>query len=575
MLPQSLIDRLPPQDSVFSLDFETPSLEDYTLEVASWSYRPTEGALVSDAVDLRGFTPEQKLEFLTELLRRAKTVAFHNFKFDAKVIDNAGYDVIQLFDKVCDTVIMAYLHTIDRNEASLATLAPLVNREKMDYAGSRDAGTEEFLRYAAMDAEITFLLYEFFRDYFRKYGLLVAHYLESETIFLTYIMERNGIQIDLNRARELQASVDKQVDEIHKALSMAVGTPINFNSSKQLANLFYTTLGMTPMKEFYTGKGAPSTKAAAIEALIALDSTPENTAEFMKQLLEYKKLSKLRSSFLSDKFFSMISPRGRIHPTFNSMGTETGRYSSSRPNQQNIPRNSEDGRAGSAIRSLYVASPGKTLISVDFSQIELRLLAHFTRDPVMVQAFRNGEDLHQVTADLIGITRSHAKNINFGLAYGLGAQGLARNARIPIARAAMYLRNYYDQFRTIKPWKEQIVSYAYKNGGIRTISGRYRNLKKFIRFEDGSFERRAINTLIQGSAADLLKYCTARIFRRFLNKDLKILMTVHDELLFECDDGREGEFMPVIQDYMENTFKLIVPIEAVPAASKTWLEAKG
>ncbi len=573
-LPAELLLRLPPENSVFSLDFETPSLEDHTLEIASWAWRDTNG-LHSDAYSLIGTSPEFKVAFLAELVRRAKTIAFHNFKFDGKVFDKAGYDAINLFDKVCDTLIMAKLHMIDRNDSSLGALAPIVGREKLDYTGSREAGMEQFLKYAAMDAEITFLLYEWFREYFKKYGLLVAHYLESETLFLTYIMERNGIRIDLERAKELQKQIDAQIDELHKALSLAVGTPINFNSSKQLSNLFYNTLKMQPMKEFFTAKGAPSTKAAAIEALIALDSTPENTAEFMRRLLEYKKLSKLRSSFLSDKFFSMISPRGRIHPTFNSMGTETGRYSSSSPNQQNIPRNSEDGKVGSAIRSLYVASPGKILISVDFSQIELRLLAHFTRDPVMVAAFRAGEDLHQVTADLIGITRSHAKNINFGLAYGLGATGLARNARIAIARAASYLRNYYDQFRTIKPWKEKVVAYAYRNNGIRTISGRFRNLAKYKKFEDGGFERRAVNTFIQGSAADLLKFCTARIFRRFLNKDLQILMTVHDELLFECDEGRENEFIPVIKDYMENTFKLFVPVEAEPSASYTWLEAKG
>ena len=1000
-LPDELLKRLPPENSVFSLDFETPSLEDHTLEIASWSWRDDAG-LHSDAYSLIGTSPEFKVAFLAELVRRAKTIAFHNFKFDGKVFDKAGYDAINLFDKVCDTLIMAKLHMIDRHDSSLGALAPIVGREKLDYTGSREAGMEQSLKYAATDAEITFLLYEWFREYFKKYGLLVAHYLESETLFLTYIMERNGIRIDLERAKELQKQTDEQIDELHKALSMAVGTPINFNSSKQLSNLFYNTLKMQPMKEFFTGKGAPSTKAAAIEALIALDSTPENTAEFMRRLLEYKKLAKLRSSFLSDKFFSMITPRGRIHPTFNSMGTETGRYcvagdtllstsmgevaiselaltehanvtimthrgrqrrilrkfykgreamyrvtladgssikcthnhrfltpagwrslkdialndtvysgylyderreeayaqgtsrghiqrirrrqgntarrldevtfyfrecgslllqtlrskirgyakgitqqapehgpywqqawshatlphfaqgracanggigqihltdrapfwhvrvfsspqpclssdsaygyptsayadhrplygreveytrsgvprsgkglllrsfsflrealfapladfgdflvgkrsrkrlrllpgfrtgskvaplmgveslrayalcgvaslghttyqavhglqellgrllhpllqplrrsrrrvshyplfdasprqdereahsqgryafteghhcdgsaslrscrqpysslpiveitsvgiegvwdieveedhsyvahgfinhnSSSSPNQQNIPRNSEDGKVGSAIRSLYVASPGKILISVDFSQIELRLLAHFTRDPVMVAAFRAGQDLHQVTADLIGITRSHAKNINFGLAYGLGATGLARNARIAIARAASYLRNYYDQFRTIKPWKEKVVAYAYRNNGIRTISGRFRNLAKFKKFEDGGFERRAVNTFIQGSAADLLKYCTARIFRRYLNKDLQILMTVHDELLFECDEGRENEFIPVIKDYMENTFKLFVPVEAEPSASYTWLEAKG
>ena len=575
MIPQHLLDILPPQDSVFSLDFETPSLEDHTLEVASWAWRDSAGVLQAHAYSFAGTPIEARAAFLAAIAGRAKTIAFHNLKFDAKVFDANGYDFINLFDKVCDTLIMAKLHMIDRNDSSMGALAPLVGREKLDYQGSRDAGMTEFLRYAAMDAEITLLLYEFFRDYFKKYGLLVAHYLESETIFLTYIMERNGIFIDLHRAKDLQASVDAQIDVLHKSLSMAVGTPINFNSSKQLGNLFYNTLNMPKMKEFFTDKGAPSTKAAAIEALISLDSTPDNTAEFMRQLLEYKKIAKLRSSFLSDKFFDMVTPRGTIHPTFNSMGTETGRYSSSKPNQQNIPRNSDDGRVGSSIRSIYVARPGKTLISVDFSQIELRLLAHFTRDPVMIQAFRSGEDLHQVTADLIGITRSHAKNINFGLAYGLGATGLARNARIPVSRAAQYLRDYHDQFRHIKPWKETIVAYAYKHGGVRTISGRFRNLKKFIKFEDGGFERRAVNTVIQGSAADLLKYCTARIFRRFMNKDLQILMTVHDELLFECDDGRENEFIPVIKDYMENSFHLIVPIEAEPAASKTWLEAKG
>jgi DNA polymerase-1 len=563
--------RLPPKGATVALDFETVSLETPQMVIPSYAWRDENG-LQSEAFYIEGHDPKQ---FLEEFLATVGTIVFHNFKFDAKVFDYHGVDAMRLMDKVVDTLIMAKIQAPDRMDSSMEGLAHLVNRTKMSYEASQLAGGEEFLKYARNDAEITLLLYEYFRDYFKTNGLLTAHYLESEIVFLTYIMERNGILVDTKRALELQSEVDASLDELHRQLSFAIGTPINFNSSKQLINLLHNTLGLPTLKEFRTPKGSPQTNRPAIEALISLDTTITEVRDFLTQLLAYKKLFKLRTSFLSEKFFSMISSKGRIHPTFNSMGTETGRYSSSNPNQQQISRNSDDGSVSSRLRSIYCAPEGHDLICVDFSQIELRVLAHFSQEPAMLAAFAAGEDLHQVTADMLNITRSHAKNINFGLAYGLGATGLARNAKIPVSKASVYLRDYYEQFRRIKPWKEAVVAYAYKNGGIRTISGRFRNLKKFIRFEDGSFERRAVNTLIQGSSADILKFCMARIFRHFKNDKLKMIMQVHDELVFESPNEHTAENCAVIQDFMENTFKLTVPLEAVPNASHTWLEAKG
>lgn len=563
--------RLPPRGSAVALDFETISLENRTMVIASWAWRDADG-LQADAVHADDVNP---LEFLRQFFENAGTVIFQNFKFDAKVIDLVGYDVMQLMDKVCDTLIMSKIHSPDKNDHSLENLAKLVGRQKMDYLASAAAGKEVLLRYAKNDAEITYLLYEFFREHFKRSGLLPVHYLESEIVFLTYIMERNGILVDLDRAHELQAIVDTDIDILLRDMSIQVGNAINFNSSKQLIQLLHGTLQLPRIKEFTTPKGAPQTNKPALSALAALDTTSDEIRDFIERLLKYKKMSKLRTSFLSDKFFGMISARGRIHPTFNSMGTETGRYSSSSPNQQQISRNNDDGSVSSALRSIYIAPEDCDLICVDFSQIELRMLAHFSQEPIMMGAFSRGEDLHQVTADALNISRSHAKNINFGLAYGLGALGLSRNARIPMRQAQAYLQNYYNTFRRIKPWKETVVQHAYGIGGMRTLSGRYRSLKKFARFDDGSFDRRAVNTLVQGSSADLLKYCMVKIFRHFRNIKARMIMQVHDELVFESPKQYTAENMPIIQDFMENTFKLSVPLEAIPAASRTWLEAKG
>lgn len=561
--------KFPPTGTIISMDFETAGLDDYKPLIVSYAwYSPETRGYVSLAVDLRkdpGFI--SKVHWMLDVCQLA---VFHYYKFDFRVLEFTGYDVRKLENRVTDTSLLGKLHPHGAQDASLKNLAELVGDEKGDYKASSALDGEAFLEYAAKDAELTLRLFFFLYGYFKEKDMLEVMTLETGVGFVTYVMERNGIGFNLRSAHIAQAEITSDIDATDKEIAMLLGTPINVNSSKQLGKLLFEDFKLPVV--YRTPKGGASTDAAALKALVTIPDLPASIRTFLEATLKFKGLSKIHNTYLSEKMFGCVEGDGRIHATFNSLGAETGRFSSASPNLQNIP--SGEHKYGAVLRRLFEAPEGKVFISVDYSQIELRMLAHYTRDKKMMEAFRSGLDLHDAVARTLGIPRKFAKTINFGIAYGQGAAALADGLKISVAEATEYLTDFYATYKAIKVWKEQVIAYASMHGGVRTMAGRFRDLRRWLKFEDGGFERRAVNTVIQGSSADIMKFAMLKTFRRFKNDRVKMLLQVHDEFLFETDQEYAEEASLAVKDIMENIVPLEVPLVAEPHIAQNWLDAK-
>jgi DNA polymerase-1 len=356
-----------------------------------------------------------------------------------------------------------------------------------------------------------------------------------------------------------------------------VGGPFNINSNKQLGEVLFGKLGLPVIRRTKTG---PSTDADVLEELATLHAVPA-------KIVEYRMLSKLKGTYI-DALPALVDPQtGRLHTSFNQAVAATGRLSSSNPNLQNIPIRSEVGRR---IREAFIAKPGCVLVSADYSQIELRILAHFSEDPAFLEAFRSGDDVHQRTAaEVFGVPpasvspeqRRIAKAINFGLAFGQSDFGLAQVLRIPRAQAKTYIESYFARYAGVRAYMERSIVEARARCESTTLLGRRRPLPEIrsTRAQDRSYaERIARNTPIQGSAADLLKLAMIRIDRAIdggasPTPDAALLLTVHDELVFELPEAAAEEFKRWVKEEMEAVYKLAVPLVVDVGSGPTWGQA--
>jgi len=390
-------------------------------------------------------------------------------------------------------------------------------------------------------------------------------------------IECRGIKLDTDKLREIGLEVGGQLAALEAEIHAQAGMPFNINSPKQLADVLFGKLSLPVIRKTKTG---PSTDADALEELAALHPVPA-------KIVDYRVLSKLKGTYI-DALPALVNPAtGRIHTSFNQAVAATGRLSSSNPNLQNIPIRTDVGRR---IRQAFVAKPGHVLVSADYSQIELRILAHFSQDPAFLDAFRSGEDIHQRTAaEVFGVpstsvTAEHrriAKAINFGLSYGQSDFGLAQVLRIPRAQARTYIQSYFARYAGVKAYMERTIAEARASAETVTLLGRRRPLPEIraTRAQDRNYaERIARNTPIQGSAADLLKVAMIRVdraieARRSPVPDADLLLTVHDELVFEVPTGRAEEFKQWVKNEMESVHKLDVPLVVDVGSGQTWGEA--
>jgi DNA polymerase I len=390
-------------------------------------------------------------------------------------------------------------------------------------------------------------------------------------------VECRGIQLDSDRLREIGLEVGASIAALEKEIHGMVGMPFNISSPKQLADVLFGKLSLPVVRRTKTG---PSTDADTLEELATLHPVPA-------KIVDYRALSKLKGTYV-DALPALVNPAtGRLHTSFNQAVAATGRLSSSNPNLQNIPIRSEVGRR---IRQAFIAKPGHVLVSADYSQIELRILAHFSQDPAFLDAFRAGDDIHQRTAaEVFGVppssvTAEHrriAKAINFGLAFGQSDFGLAQVLRIPRAQARTYIQSYFARYAGVKAYMDRTIAETRATAEVVTLLGRRRPLPEIraTRPQDRAYaERIARNTPIQGSAADLLKLAMIRIDEAIEAGaspagDAALLLTVHDELVFELPAGEAEEFKRWVKGEMEAVYKMDVPLVVDVGSGHTWGEA--
>ena len=386
-------------------------------------------------------------------------------------------------------------------------------------------------------------------------------------------IERTGVRVDFQELGKMSQTMEKEIRRLEKEIWKLAGLEFNVNSPTQLAEILFDKLNLQPNARRGKAK-ARSTAADILEELAAQHPLPE-------KIIEYREFAKLKSTYV-DALPKLIHPEtGRLHTSFSQTGTATGRLSSSDPNLQNIPIRSELGRE---IRAAFVAEEGKVLLSADYSQIELRIMAHFSGDPVLVQAFRNGEDIHARTAEeVFGVgplaqTAEHrraAKAINFGIIYGLSPFGLAQQLGIDQKEAAKFINAYFTRYRGVKEYLDHLLAETRKTEVAKTLFGRIRPIPEINspHMQLRNFaERTALNSPLQGTAADLIKLAMINIDRRLAEEKLeaKMILQVHDELLFEAPTKERGKLEKLVQEEMEGVHKLAVPMAVEIGAGPNW-----
>jgi DNA polymerase-1 len=390
-------------------------------------------------------------------------------------------------------------------------------------------------------------------------------------------MERTGIKVDRGILQQMSSVMEKQLRELTDRIYEAAGEEFNINSPKQLGVILFEKLNL-PFRKKTRKTGTYSTDQAVLEEL-------SQTYDLPKQVLEFRQIAKLKSTYV-DALPNLIHPQtGRVHTSFNQTGAATGRLSSSDPNLQNIPNRSETGRL---IRSAFVAEKGNRLISADYSQVELRVLAHLSRDKVLVDAFQSGEDIHDRTAREVfseaemenpAECRRRAKVINFGIIYGLSAVGLSRTLGISREDAQAFIDAYFERYRGVRTWLDATIEEVRRTGLVRTLFGRIRSIPD-IHSKDYNLrqfaERTAVNSPIQGTAADIIKIAMVRVHNTLHQRRLssKILLQVHDELVLEVPESEVGKTSLLLQEEMEGAASLIVPLKVDLKVAGNWMDAK-
>jgi DNA polymerase-1 len=386
-------------------------------------------------------------------------------------------------------------------------------------------------------------------------------------------MERTGIRVDPQALEIMSQSMEKEVRRLEQEIWQLAGLEFNVNSPTQLAEVLFDKLNLQTSARRGRAK-VRSTAADILEEMADQHPLPA-------KVIEYREVAKLKSTYV-DALPHLVHPEtGRLHTTFSQTGTATGRLSSSDPNLQNIPIRTELGRE---IRAAFVADKGKILLSADYSQIELRIMAHFSADPVLVEAFRNGEDIHARTAQEVfnvgpllqtADHRRAAKAINFGIMYGLSAFGLAKQLGIAQKEAAQFISAYFTRYRGVKQYLDNILVETRKTGVAKTLFGRIRPMPEInspqVQLRNFA-ERTALNSPLQGTAADLIKMAMIAIDRRFEEEELesRMILQVHDELLFEVPTKEKDVVENLVRHEMETVYKLAVPLVVETCTGPNW-----
>jgi DNA polymerase-1 len=527
----------------------------------------------------------EALGLLQEVFRdgRIKKVG-QNIKYDSEVIARYGIDVEGLF---FDTMVASYVidptlrqHNLDYLAQHYLSYKMVSYDEVTDHDKSKSFAAvdiDKAKEYSCEDAEITLRLQSILEERLKgtdNYALFQD--LEMKLVPVLIAMETTGVKIDVEFFKAMSERFAHELSSIEHKVFKRTGERFNINSPQQLGYILFEKLKL-PGKKKTRKKSGYSTDFEVLTELAALHEVPS-------LLLRFRTISKLKSTYL-DALIKLVHPAtGRVHTSYNQTVTATGRLSSSNPNLQNIPIRTEEGRE---IRRGFIAEAGHLLLSADYSQIELRVFAHYSGDPVLLEAFKRGEDIHtrtaaevfnldpkMVTSDM----RRMAKTINFGIIYGMGPVRLAKELGISKKVAQTYLDSYYERYKGVKEFKEEVIAQARHNGYVNTLFNRRRYLPH-INSDNGNLkseaERTAVNTPIQGTAADLIKMTMIRIAERLQGEHLgtKMLMQVHDELVFEVPREELDRTTKIVKDEMEGVYPLKIPLRVDINWGNNWDEA--
>ena len=508
-----------------------------------------------------------------------------NLKFDINVLSRYG---IAVQGAIFDTMLAHYLMQPDQRHGmdllaehflhyKPVSIETLIGKKGKNQGSMADADIRDLVEYAGEDADITWQLKQVFAPEIHQLGMdSLLMEVEGKLIYVLSDMEKSGIRIDTGALRDLSAELALQIAEVESEVYEAAGEKFNLSSPQQLGRILFEKLKLDPKaKKTKTGQYATGEEILATMA----DAHP-----IVAKILEFREMQKLKSTYI-DALPQLLGPDGRIHTSFNQAVAATGRLSSTNPNLQNIPIRTARGRE---IRKAFVpADKDHVIFSADYSQVELRLMAHFSEDATMMEAFRQGSDIHAITASRIfkvpleevnSDMRRQAKTANFGIIYGISAFGLSQRLGIPRKEAAALIDSYFAEFPSIRQYMDRILHTAQEQGFVSTILGRRRYLPDINsrnQTQRGFAERNAINAPIQGSAADLIKLAMINIHQWMKEEKLKsrMVLQVHDELVFDAHRSELDLLRKKIPEFMSSALKTLVPLEVGIGDGENWFEA--
>jgi DNA polymerase-1 len=571
----------------FAFDTETTGFDPMSASLVGISLSPAAGEAYYIPVGHVGLDTIAQLP-LEEVIAQLKPVLedkslaklAHNGKYDMEVLAEYGVTVNNLS---FDSMVAAYL----LGEKSMGLKALAFSRLAVEMTPITDligAGKKtipmsqvEIARaadYSCADADMTLRLTEIFEKELKEQGLwkLFAE-VELPLVPVLLHMERNGVALDSGLLKEMSQRLGEQLTKVEKEIYDNVGHEFNINSPSQLSQVLFQELGLAPARKT---KGGYSTGAAVLEELLGIHPVVE-------LILDYRQLSKIKSTYI-DALPSLINQKtGRLHTSFNQTRTTTGRLSSSEPNLQNIPVR---GELGKEVRKAFIAPEGNRLLSADYSQIDLRALAHLSQDKSLLDAFRHDEDIHSATAaQVFGVEPSKvtpemrrvAKTVNFGVIYGMSEYGLEQATGLSREEAARFINAYFEKYPGVKSYLESTKEQARKMGYVQTILGRRRTIPEINaqnRQVREAAERMAINMPVQGTSADIIKVAMINLEREIEKRGLKskMILQVHDELIFEVPQAEVGEMKKLVPELMTSAIELSVPLKAAVKSGPNWGE---
>ena len=569
----------------FVLDFETTSpnpLEAVPIGL-SFCWKPGSAhyvALNGEGVELKYAFKALKSILEDEKIRKIG----QNIKYEKLILSNYGIELKGIY---FDTMIASYLlnpskmnHNLDdlafeHLDHKMISMSDLVGTGKKKIVMDQ-VPLEKVSEYSCEDSDATLRLKEIFeKELFDKELDELFKKIELPLVGVLSEMERHGVKIDARLLKKTSVEIEKELEDLVTSIYKIAGKEFNINSPKQLSQILFVDLQLPVIKKTKTGY---STDVGVLQSLALEHPLP-------KEILRYRELSKLKSTYV-DALPEMVNSRtGRLHTSFNQTVTATGRLSSSNPNLQNIPIKTEQGRL---VRKAFIAEKGNLILSCDYSQIELRILAHLSGDEELVSAFEKDKDVHVHTASLIFDVeekdvspeqRSTAKTVNFGIVYGISAFGLSRSLQADPASAQLFIDSYFERYPRVKLYMEDKIEEARDAGYVTTLFNRRRYIPEIntgsVR-EQQQAERIAINAPIQGSAADLIKIAMIDIHDEIKKKGLSSIMTlqVHDELVFEVPEKEMKLMQDLVKTRMEQAVKLAVPVKVSVKYGKNWMEMK-